>query len=174
MKLTAPLFSLLEHSFSLRDLILIFGGIFLVMKASEELIEKTTPLKKQTEEKSLSAKKMQTLFLITVLQIGIMDIIFSLDSVITAVGMVSDVKIMAGAIIIAMAVMLFFSEFVGQFIKKHAEIQILGLAILVMIGGVLTAEGFGHHFPKMFIYAAMGFAFLVDVLQIQHKKHHGN
>lgn len=174
IKFTSPLFSLFEHGFSLRDLILVFGGIFLVMKAAEELIEKTTPPKpEKTEKTEKTAKKMKMLFLMTILQIGIMDIIFSLDSVITAVGMASDVKIMAGAIIIAMAVMLFFSEFVGQFIKKHIEIQILGLAILVMVGGVLTAEGFGHHFPKMFIYATMGFAFLVNVLQIQHKKHYG-
>jgi predicted tellurium resistance membrane protein TerC len=153
--LTNPLFFIMEHPFSVRDLVMFFGGIFLVYKGFHELFELT----QVHEEKAHTlGKHIYTV----VLQIGFFDIVFSLDSVITAVGMSNQLPVMVTAIVIAMAVMLFASGPLVKIIDTHLSIKVLALAFLLIIGFMLTLSGFGIHIPKGYIYAAMGFSALVQ------------
>lgn len=164
MGLTAPLFSLLGHEVSGRDLILIFGGLFLIGKSTHEIYEKVEAVEEHGDAKALGGMGM------VVLQITIMDIIFSLDSVITAVGMVKEVEIMIIAIVIAIGVMLVFAKRIGDFVNRHASLKVLALSFLLLIGVLLTAEGLGQHVNKGYIYFAMGFALLVELLNMRLRK----
>ena len=165
--LTEPLFLLFGEDFCGRDLILIFGGLFLIYKATKEINEKTVGHESELEVKDRS--RVPSLRGI-VTQIVLIDIIFSLDSVITAVGMTNNLPVMAMAIIAAVIVMLIFSGAIVDFIEENPSIKILALAFLFMIGFVLVVDGFGHHVDKGYIYCAMGFSLFVEMLSIRAQK----
>lgn len=165
--LTEPLFLLFGEDFCGRDLILIFGGLFLIYKATKEIHEKTVGHESELEVKDRS--RVPSLRGI-VTQIVLIDIIFSLDSVITAVGMTNNLPVMAMAIIAAVIVMLIFSGAIVDFIEENPSIKILALAFLFMIGFVLVVDGFGHHVDKGYIYCAMGFSLFVEMLSIRAQK----
>ena len=165
MRLTAPLFSVLEHAVSGRDLVLLLGGLFLIGKATLEIhgkIEDENGHKPQADGAgSLIA---------AVVQIGLLDIVFSLDSVITAVGMAQDVRIMVAAIVVAVLVMLFFSGPVGRFVHKHPTVQMLAFAFLLLVGVFLVAEGLGKHIDRGYIYFAMAFSLFVELLNLRIRR----
>jgi predicted tellurium resistance membrane protein TerC len=160
MSLKEPLLELVGHAFSGRDLLLLGGGLFLVAKATREIHERI-----EGEEDELSAKGRPTMAS-TLIQILILDVVFSLDSVITAVGMVDQLWIMIVAVMISVVVMMIFSTAVSNFIQKHPTVKMLALSFLLMIGVVLTMEGFGHHIEKGYIYAAMAFSIFVEFLNL--------
>lgn len=164
MKLTNPLFYIGELGISGRDLILIGGGIFLIYKSGKEIYEQINP---HPHEQKANHKGG---FGITLIQIAILDIIFSLDSVITAVGMAQELEIMILAIIIAVGVMMFASKGIADFVDTHPTIKTLALAFLIMIGGVLIADGLHHHIPKAYVYTAMGFSLTVELLNLYIRK----
>jgi predicted tellurium resistance membrane protein TerC len=159
--LTAPLFQLLGEAFSWRDLILIGGGLFLIGKAVIEIHHKV-----EGHEESGPAAGVRAGLTMTIIQIGLIDIIFSLDSVITAVGMTDRIWVMVAAIVISMAVMLFASGAVTRFIDNHPTVTMLALAFLILIGVMLVADGLGQKIPKGYIYFAMAFAVLVEGLNM--------
>lgn len=164
MGLVEPLFSILGHDVSGRDIILIGGGLFLIAKATHEI---HGSLEGAAEtERSVAANGL----IMVLAQIAILDIVFSLDSVITAVGLVSQVPIMAIAIIIAVGVMLFAAKPIGDFVDKHPTIKILALAFLVIVGFTLMIEGFEVHVPKGYIYFAMAFSLGVEMINIKMRK----
>jgi predicted tellurium resistance membrane protein TerC len=165
MTLTHPLITLFEHGISGRDLILIGGGLFLIAKATSEIHESVEGGDTAVEVKSGSDKLLMIL-----MQIAVLDIVFSLDSVITAVGLVSQVSLMAVAIVIAVGVMLFAAKGIGDFVDTHPSIKILALAFLVVVGVTLFVEGFGVHVPKGYIYFAMAFSFAVEMINIKVRK----
>ena len=169
--LTAPLFSLFGHAFSWRDLILIGGGLFLIGKATHEIHQK---LEGATEHVSAGAAATAT-FGAVIVQIMLLDIVFSLDSIITAVGMVDERWVMVTAILVSIVFMLAFARPIGEFVEKHPTVKILALAFLIMIGLVLVADGFGHHIPKGYIYAAMAFSVFVEMINlwIRRRAEHG-
>ncbi|MBC7714557.1 MAG: TerC family protein [Rhizobacter sp.] len=171
MTLKEPLFAILEHTFSGRDLILLGGGIFLICKSTLEIHHKVEgdPDHALPEEKK-SGKKVTSGSML--FQILILDIVFSLDSVITAVGMVSHVGIMIVAMIIAMVVMLFSAGPIGSFVERHPAIKILALAFLLLIGVMLVAESWGQHVSKGYIYFAMAFSLGVETLNIRYRAKH--
>ncbi len=158
--LTAPLFEILGHPVSWRDIILIGGGAFLIYKATHEIHEGL-----EGEEGEASGR-IAAGFVAVVAQIAFLDIIFSLDSVITAVGMADHVWIMVVAIVIAMAIMLLAAGPVAGFVERHPTVKMLALSFLLLIGTALIADGFGFHIPKGYIYAAMGFSVLVEALNL--------
>ncbi|EDP45870.1 TerC family protein [Rickettsiella grylli] len=158
---TQPLFSLLGHRFSVRDLILILGGLFLLGKGTTELHFNVTA----TEKKS-STRRRYSRFLMVIIQIMLLDIIFSLDSVITAIGMAQEFVIMALAIIISIALMISVSEPINHFINNYPNLKILGLSFLLLIGLVLVADGFGLHVPRAYLYFAIAFSVFVEWLNI--------
>src|SRR6476646_1188589 len=166
IKLTRPLFSVLGHGVSGRDLILIAGGLFLIGKATFEIHGK---LEGEEHDEDGAARAARSLFKV-VAQIMVVDIVFSLDSVITAVGMVDDVKIMILANVVALCVMLPASGRISAFVDKHPTIKMLALSFLVLIGTNLLAEGFGVHVPKGYTYFAMAFAVAVEMLNIKLRK----
>jgi predicted tellurium resistance membrane protein TerC len=164
MRLTEPLFHLFSHPISGRDIILIGGGLFLIAKATHEIhgsLEGAT----ETERNVAASGLMMVLA-----QIAILDIVFSLDSVITAVGLVSQVPIMAIAIILAVGVMLFAAKPIGDFVDEHPTIKILALSFLVVVGFTLMIEGFEVHVPKGYIYFAMAFSLGVEMINIKMRK----
>ena len=162
MGLEAVLFTALGHSFSGRDLILVGGGLFLIGKATLEIHHKL----EGDDESQASGGKVTSLWM-TVAQIMVIDIVFSLDSVITAVGMASEVSIMIAANVVALVIMLAAAGPISAFVDKHPTIKMLALAFLVLIGTNLVAEGFGQHIPKGYTYAAMAFSVLVEFLNIR-------
>jgi len=164
MKLTAPLFTFLSQEISGRDLILIGGGLFLLWKSTMEIHES---LEGEAEAK---AAKAVVSFIAVMVQIAMLDIIFSLDSVITAVGLASDVAVMIIAIVLAVFVMMFSSKSIGDFVDRHPTIKVLALSFLVMIGVTLIAEGFDLHIPKGYIYFAMAFSVTVEMLNLKMRK----
>ena len=168
MGLTQPLFSVLGHGFSGRDLILLAGGLFLMAKATWEIYAKV----EGTHEETHAEGKRRGLAGVVV-QIMILDIVFSLDSVITAVGMVDNVPIMITAIVLAMVVMLFAMESVSRFVEDHPSVKILALSFLILIGVVLVADGFGHHMPKGYVYFPMAFALGVELLNLRYRTRSG-
>ncbi|MDR2214094.1 MAG: TerC family protein [Pseudomonadales bacterium] len=167
-RLTAPLFTVLTEEISGRDLVLILGGLFLLAKSTKE-IHTSLETDEHTGEGVASAKVMESL-LGTVIQIGIIDIVFSLDSVITAVGLVQELAIMSIAIIIAVCVMLLAARTIGEFIDQHPTLKMLALAFLMMIGLTLIVEGFDVHVPKAYIYFAMAFSVFVEMLNLKLRK----
>jgi len=169
MRLTAPLFTvpLFNHEFSGRDLILAGGGLFLLFKATREIHEKL-----EGEDGHVSARVAPSLAAV-VGQIMVLDIVFSLDSVITAVGMAEDVAVMIAAVVVAVAIMLFASKSVSQFVDSHPTVKVLALSFLLLIGVSLIADGFGVHVPKGYIYFAMGFSVFVEAINLRASKKKG-
>jgi predicted tellurium resistance membrane protein TerC len=161
MHLTQPLFSVLDFSFSWRDLILIGGGLFLVWKGTAEIHHRM-----EGEGAGDAAGKVHAGLAATIAQIVALDIIFSLDSVITAVGMASELAIMMTAVIVAVLIMLAAAGPLSRFIGRHPTVKMLALSFLLLIGMTLVADGFGAHVPKGYVYAAMGFSALVESLNL--------
>ena len=159
--LTEPIFTVLDHDFSGRDIILIVGGFFLVAKATWEIHGRM-----EGDDHVREGGKV-TSFWSVIVQIMLLDIIFSLDSVITAVGMVNEVLIMIAAVVISVGVMLVASGYITRVIDQHPTLKMLALAFLLLIGVTLVADGFGTHVDKGYIYAAMGFAVFVEALNIR-------
>jgi predicted tellurium resistance membrane protein TerC len=159
--LTYPVLSLFGHDFSWRDLILIGGGGFLLYKGTREI-----HLRVEGEEEGAAAGRPTASFAGTVAQIMLLDIVFSLDSVITAVGIAEEIWVMVAAIVVAMALMLAASGPLATFIERHASVKMLALSFLLLIGMVLVADGVGFHMPRGYIYAAMGFSVLVESLNL--------
>jgi len=164
MRLTAPLFSIMGHTISGRDLILIAGGMFLLYKSTQEIHGAL-----EGEEQS-SKMQVRGGFIAVLAQIAIIDIVFSLDSVITAVGMAEYVSVMVIAILIAVIIMMFFAKAVGEFVDRHPTIKILALSFLILVGVALIAEGFGFHIPKGYLYFSMAFSVIVEMLNIRMRK----
>ncbi|GIH92997.1 TerC family protein [Planobispora siamensis] len=161
VRLTSPLFEVLGQEISGRDLILILGGLFLLGKSVFEMHD-------SLEGKSGHASgKVAASFTAVIIQIMILDIVFSLDSVITAVGMVDEIGVMIAAVIVSVIVMLVASGPISRFVEKHPSIKMLALSFLVLIGVVLLAEGLGQHIPKGYIYFAMAFSLVVELLNIR-------
>jgi predicted tellurium resistance membrane protein TerC len=166
VKLTTPLFSIFSHGISGRDLILIVGGLFLIGKATYEIHGKL----EGEEHSEGSGSKTGRGLLGVVAQIMVVDIVFSLDSVITAVGMVDDVSVMIAANVVALCVMLPASGSISAFVDKHPTVKMLALSFLVLIGTNLLAEGFGVHVPKGYTYFAMGFSVVVEMLNLRLRR----
>ena len=161
IKLTAPLFTLGSHPVSGRDLILIIGGIFLLAKSTFEIHHK---LEGHEETRKVGAPPS---FTSVIVQIMFLDIIFSLDSVITAVGMVDELQIMVTAVVVSVGFMLLFARPISQFVEKHPTVKMLALSFLLLIGMTLVADGLGNHVPKGYIYFAMGFSLFVEMLNLR-------
>ena len=168
MKLQDPLFSVFGQAFSGRDLILLGGGLFLIAKATHEIYDKVEAASTMQEATGAAVKAGAKLMPILI-QIMILDIVFSLDSVITAVGMASHIAIMVIAVIISVIVMMVFAGPIGDFVERHPSIKILALAFLVMIGAMLVAEGTGQHVPKGYIYFAMAFSLSIELLNMKYR-----
>ena len=160
MTLVEPLFSFFDHDISGRDLILIGGGLFLLWKSVHEI---HGSLEGEEDETTAGAAARAT-FAATIVQIGIIDIVFSLDSVITAVGMADDVAIMVIAIVIAVGVMMFSARAIGDFVDRHPSVKMLALTFLTMVGLALIAEGWDFHIPKGYIYFSLAFSIGVEFL----------
>ena len=163
MRLTEPWFTVFDHTVSGRDLILLSGGLFLIAKATYEIHEKL-------EEQHHTMARRAASFFSAIVQITLLDIIFSLDSVITAVGMAKSLTVMCTAIIIAVLVMLFFAKAVGDFIDEHPTFKVLALSFLLLIGVMLVAEGLGKHIEKGYIYFAIGFSLFVESINIRVRR----
>jgi predicted tellurium resistance membrane protein TerC len=165
IRLTNPLFTVVGQELSGRDLILIIGGLFLLAKSTHEIHERL-----EGDEGHGSAKAASS-FLSVLVQIALLDIVFSLDSVITAVGMVDRVSVMVVAVVVAVVVMMIAAEPISAFVHRHPTVKMLALSFLLLIGMSLVAEGFDHHIPKGYIYFAMGFSVFVEAinLRVRHK-----
>lgn len=170
MGLKDPLFSIMERSFSGRDLIMLAGGLFLIAKATYEIHHKI----EGDEHHGLDAngEKIKTFANPTsiLIQILLLDIVFSLDSVITAVGMANQISVMVVAMVLSMVIMLFSAGSISGFVDRHPTIKILALSFLLLIGVMLTVEGMGGHVSKGYIYFAMAFSFLVELLNMRYRK----
>lgn len=166
MTLTEPLFTLpiVDHAVSGRDLILIIGGLFLIAKSTHEIHGSLEG------EEGHASKKVYASFTNVIIQITILDIVFSLDSVITAIGMVDQVAIMIAAVVVSIIAMMLFANSIGAFVQKHPTIKMLALAFLLLIGVTLLAEGFHQKIPKGYIYFAMAFSVLVEFLNMRLRK----
>lgn len=165
--LTQPLFEAFNHGFSWRDLILISGGLFLVWKATKEIHQH---MDSDTTEGRFDTLKSGLAFSAAILQIIALDLVFSIDSIITAVGMTNYVPIMFLAVIVAVSLMLTAAGVLSRFIEKNPTVIMLALSFLMMIGMALIADGFGIHIPKGYIYAAMGFSVSVEALNIMARR----
>jgi len=157
--LTAPLFTLSGFDFSGRDLILITGGVFLLYKATEEIHEEIDP----DEDEHVVAGGRKS-FWRAIVQIALLDIVFSIDSVLTAMGMAEHLVVMYAAVILAVGAMIWAAVPLGTFIRKHPTVKMLALSFLMLIGMTLIADGFGYHIPRGFIYSAIGFSLVVEAL----------
>src|SRR6185369_12237945 len=160
------LFNVFGHGFTGRDLVLLIGGLFLIWKATREIHEKL-----EGEDGEVTSRITPT-FVSVIVQILLLDIVFSLDSVITAVGMANHVGIMIAAVVIAVVVMLFTSGPLGRYVERHPTIKMLALSFLLLIGVTLIAEGFGQHVSKGYIYFAMGFSVFVEMLNLKLTSKH--
>lgn len=165
MKLTFTVFTVLGHDISGRDLILILGGLFLIYKSTTEIHEKI-----EGENPQQKSKNKTPTYSKVILQILILDVVFSLDSVITAIGMADHLGVMIAAVIISVIVMQFSAKSIGNFVSKHATVKMLALSFLVLIGVSLIAEGMDQHIPKGYIYFAMAFSILVEMLNLRSSK----
>jgi predicted tellurium resistance membrane protein TerC len=164
VRLTEPLFSLLGQEISGRDLVLLIGGLFLIAKATHEIHERL-----EGEEGEASARVAPSLRSVLI-QIMILDIVFSLDSVITAVGMVDQLGVMIAAVVTAVAFMMIFARPVSDFVERHPTVKMLALSFLILIGVSLVAESFDQHIPKGYIYFAMAFSVMVEMLNLRARK----
>ena len=167
MRLTRPWFTLGPQEISGRDLILLLGGMFLLWKSTHEIHERLegaadAPEQKQTRKANTMASVLT--------QIALLDIVFSLDSVITAVGMAKEVSIMIAAIVVSVGIMMWASGPLGDFVEQHPTVKMLALSFLLLIGMALVAEGFHQHIPKGYIYFAMGFSVFVEMLNLRSKR----
>ncbi len=162
--LTAPLFSLLGTEISGRDLILLVGGLFLVWKSTKEIHQLTEG------EEGHASKAVKASFGAILVQIILIDMVFSLDSIITAVGMVDQVSVMIAAVIASVGLMMLFARAIGNFVSAHPSIKMLALSFLLVVGVMLMAEGFDNHVPKGYIYFAMAFSVAVEMLNIRMRK----
>ena len=164
MGLTRPLFELLDHGFSGRDLILISGGLFLLWKATHEIHDKL-----EGEGEGMGEAGVVVTFAGVITQIALLDIVFSLDSVITAVGMADDLAVMVIAVVLAVVVMMVSADTIGDFVGRYPTLKMLALSFLLLIGMALIADGMGLHIPKGYIYFAMGFSIFVEVLNLRFR-----
>ena len=164
VRLTAPLFSVFDRPISGRDLILIGGGLFLLAKATLEIHERL-----EGEEGHTSARVAPT-FAAVIAQIMALDIVFSLDSVITAVGMADDIAIMVAAVVLSVGVMMFSAASISAFVNRHPTVKVLALSFLLLIGVSLVADGLGMHIPKGYIYFAMGFSVFVEMVNLRVRR----
>jgi predicted tellurium resistance membrane protein TerC len=165
MGLTEPLFSVLSKGISGRDIILLGGGLFLIFKSVTEIHHAL-----EGEAQHAQGQRKRISFIAVITQIAVIDIIFSLDSVITTVGLADDVEVMIAAIVIAVLVMMMAAKAIGDFVEKHPTLKMLALSFLIMIGTALLAEGLGFHVPKGYIYFSMAFAVAVEALNIRVRK----
>ena len=163
VKLTAPLFHVMGHAISGRDIILIVGGLFLMAKAVHEIHDKLEG------EEGTTVKKIAPTLTSVIVQIMLLDVVFSLDSVITAVGMAKDLGVMIAAVIIAIVIMLFSAGSIAGFVDRHPTVKMLALSFLLLIGTSLIAEGLEFHIPKGYIYFAMAFSVLVELLNMRFR-----
>ncbi len=170
-RMTAPWFTVLDQEISGRDLVLIVGGLFLLAKATYELHDQVEGGRHGTADEAIGHAISS--FASVIVQIMIIEIVFSLDSVITAVGMTQNIPVMVAAIVIAVAVMMFFAGPVGRFVDAHPTIKVLALSFLILIGMVLIGEGFDAHVPKAFIYFSMAFSVGVEMLNLRMRKKTG-
>jgi predicted tellurium resistance membrane protein TerC len=164
IKLTAPWFTVLGQAISGRDLILIVGGLFLLAKSTHEIHERLEG------DEGHASSRVAASFVSVVVQIMLLDIVFSLDSVITAVGMVDELWVMVTAVIIAVAIMMLSAETISAFVHRHPTVKMLALSFLLLIGVSLIAEGFDHHIPKGYIYFAMGFSVFVEAINLRLRR----
>src|SRR6267142_66617 len=164
MGLTRPMFHVAGHGVAGRDLILLAGGLFLMTKATWEIYAKVEGVHEEAHARGAGRGMLGV-----VVQIMILDIVFSLDSVITAVGMVDDIPVMVAAIVLAMVVMLLAMDRVSHFVEAHPSVKILALSFLILIGVVLMADGLGHHLPKGYVYFPMAFALGVELLNLRYR-----
>ena len=165
VRLTTPIFTIFSQEISGRDLILIFGGLFLIAKATHEIHAKL-----EGEEEG-GATRVASSFTSVIIQIMLLDIIFSLDSVITAVGMVEHIEIMVAAVLIAAVVMVAAAGTISSYVNQHPTLKILALSFLLLIGTTLIMEGLQRHIPKGYVYFAMGFSVFVEALNLRVRKH---
>ena len=176
MTLKTDLFHLFGQGISGRDLVLLFGGLFLLWKAAHEIFAEVEAKELSTDHQAQAAKTANLkatgakLFWSIIAQIAVIDIVFSLDSIITAVGMIDHIGVMAAAIIAAVLVMMFAAKPIGDFVDAHPSVKVLALAFLVMVGMLLTAEAFDVHVPKAYVYTAMAFSMGVEMLNIRSRK----
>lgn len=174
MGLTSALFTVQDHAISGRDLILLFGGFFLLWKASKEIyieveVGEHEEINTANKKELANSNSMLKLFMGSIVQIGLLDIIFSLDSVITAVGMVDDINVMIAAVLASVFIMLIAAKPIGDFVQRHPSIKVLALSFLTVVGVVLIAEGMGAHIPKGYVYVAMAFSLTVELLNIRSR-----
>ena len=162
--LVAPLFTVLGQEISGRDLILILGGLFLIYKSTGEIHQSLEG------EEGHSSSSVKATFTAVILQIMVVDMVFSLDSIITAVGMVDELAVMITAVVLSVGMMMLFASAIGRFVSDHPTIKMLALAFLVVVGVVLIAEGLEYHVPKGFVYFAMAFSLGVEMLNIRMRK----
>jgi predicted tellurium resistance membrane protein TerC len=162
--LVAPLFTVLGQEISGRDLILITGGLFLIYKSTGEIHQSLEG------DEAHGQGAVQATLTGVILQIMVVDLVFSLDSIITAVGMVDDVRVMICAVVASVGLMMWFASGIGRFVTEHPTIKMLALAFLVVVGVVLVAEGFDHHVPKGYVYFAMAFSLGVEMLNVRLRK----
>jgi predicted tellurium resistance membrane protein TerC len=165
MRLSEPLVWLAQHPFSLRDFIMLAGGVFLIGKATAELHEQV-----ENKKRKASPAGGSVVFHVVIFQIVAMDIVFSLDSVLTAIGMARHLEVMMLAIVAAVVVMLVFAGVVSRFINQHPTIKVLALSFVMLIGVVLVADGLGRHVERAYIYFAMGFSLVVELLNMRARK----
>ncbi len=164
IQLKEPLFTISEFNFSVRDLILVAGGLFLLAKSVSEIHEKI----EGGHEQKVSKKKNTVASII--LQIIVLDIVFSFDSILTAVGLSKHLEIMITAVVLAMIVMIYFVEMISRFIKKHPTLQVLALSFLILIGFMLVIDGFHFEIPKGYIYFALFFSVMVEIINMKIRK----
>ena len=162
--LTAPVFQVLDQPISWRDIVLILGGLFLLYKATAEIHDSL-----EGEEEDAQVRRHASLAAV-VAQIGVLDIVFSLDSVITAVGLGKQLWIMASAMVVAVIVMMFFAQTIGEFVNRHPSVKVLALSFLMLIGTLLVADGFGQHVEKGYVYFAMAFSFAIELVNMRFRK----
>ena len=164
VSLTEPVLTILAHDISGRDLILLSGGLFLIWKSTGEVHQLLEG------EEGEASRSVPSSFAAVIGQIMVIDLVFSLDSIITAVGMVSEVAVMIAAVVASVGMMMMFATAIGRFVSEHPTIKMLALSFLVVVGVVLIADGFGHHVPKGYIYFAMAFSVAVEMLNIRLRK----
>ncbi|WP_332673525.1 TerC family protein [Aromatoleum sp.] len=162
--LNKALFEIMGQGFSARDIILLLGGLFLVWKSTGEIHQLL-----EGEEGEASSTVKAT-FAAVIMQIIVIDLVFSLDSIITAIGMVNNLAVMVAAVVASVGLMMVASAPIGEFVSRHPTVKMLALSFLMVVGVVLIAEGFGHHVPKGYIYSAMAFSVIVEMLNIRMRK----